>query len=104
MFILLLAGLRQAKMKVLEMVHGLEVKDIKSFVDWMKTFRVNYDSGGMYPYICTTYVHTQTITLLFLCNNMMAHVSFIVDFGPLNFTLDRPKIKNKRYWTFHYKI
>ncbi|KAJ8315271.1 hypothetical protein KUTeg_007421 [Tegillarca granosa] len=40
-------GLRQAKMKVLEMVHGLEVKDIKSFVDWMKTFRVNYDSGGL---------------------------------------------------------
>ncbi|XP_060063319.1 uncharacterized protein LOC132543817 [Ylistrum balloti] len=40
-------GLQQAKMKVLEMVNGLEVKDIRSFVDWMKTFRAEMDGGGL---------------------------------------------------------
>ncbi|XP_021357426.1 uncharacterized protein LOC110452971 [Mizuhopecten yessoensis] len=40
-------GLQQAKMKVLEMVHGLGVKDIRSFVDWMKTFRAEKDGGGL---------------------------------------------------------
>ncbi|CAG2255054.1 KCTD1_15 [Mytilus edulis] len=41
------SGLRQAKMKVLETVHGLEVKDIRTFVDWLKTFRVELDGGGL---------------------------------------------------------
>ncbi|XP_069131906.1 uncharacterized protein [Argopecten irradians] len=40
-------GLQQAKLKVLEMVNGLEVKDIRSFVDWMKTFRAEMDGGGL---------------------------------------------------------
>ena len=42
-----ISGLRQAKMKVLETVHGLEVKDIRTFIDWLKTFRVELDGGGM---------------------------------------------------------
>jgi hypothetical protein len=33
-------------MKVLETVHGLEVKDIRTFIDWLKTFRVELDGGG----------------------------------------------------------
>nr|XP_022302337.1 uncharacterized protein LOC111110197 [Crassostrea virginica] len=40
-------GLRQAKMKVLDVVHSLEVKDIRTFVEWLKTFRVEYDGGGL---------------------------------------------------------
>ncbi|XP_061171162.1 uncharacterized protein LOC133180708 [Saccostrea echinata] len=40
-------GLRQAKMKVLDVVHGLEVRDIRTFVEWLKTFRVEYDGGGL---------------------------------------------------------
>ncbi|XP_033740738.1 uncharacterized protein LOC117327721 [Pecten maximus] len=40
-------GLQQAKLKVLEMVNGLEVRDIRSFVDWMKTFRAEVDGGGL---------------------------------------------------------
>ena len=37
-------------MKVLDMVHGLEVKDIRSFVDWLKTFHVELDGGGKWKY------------------------------------------------------
>lgn len=33
-------------MKVLDVVHSLEVKDIRTFVEWLKTFRVEYDGGG----------------------------------------------------------
>ena len=37
-------------MKVLETVHGLEVKDIRTFVDWLKTFRVELEGGGKLKY------------------------------------------------------
>ncbi|KAK3096641.1 hypothetical protein FSP39_001973 [Pinctada imbricata] len=40
-------GIQGAKMKVLDMVHKLEVKDIRAFVDWLKSFRVECDGGGL---------------------------------------------------------
>ena len=40
------AGILKAKQKCLEIVHGLEVRDIKSFVSWMKTFQVEQGAAG----------------------------------------------------------
>ncbi|XP_067674316.1 uncharacterized protein [Haliotis asinina] len=40
-------GLRSAKMKVLELIRGLLVKDIKKFADWLKTVRVEYHQGEL---------------------------------------------------------
>ncbi|WAR07682.1 hypothetical protein MAR_017640 [Mya arenaria] len=37
----------QAKQKCLDIVHSLEVRDIKSFVAWMKTFEVKHGSSGL---------------------------------------------------------
>lgn len=42
-------------MKVLDVVHSLEVKDIRTFVEWLKTFRVEYDGGGK-NYDCLTQI------------------------------------------------
>ena len=43
------AGILKAKQKCLEIVHGLEVRDIKSFVNWMKTFQVEQGAAGNLP-------------------------------------------------------
>lgn len=40
-------GILKAKQKCLEIVHGLEVRDIKSFVSWMKTFQVEQGAAGL---------------------------------------------------------
>lgn len=37
----------KAKQKCLEIVHSLEVRDIKSFVNWMKTFQVEQAAAGL---------------------------------------------------------
>jgi len=36
----------QAKQKCLDIVHSLEVRDIKSFINWMKTFEVKHGPSG----------------------------------------------------------
>lgn len=41
------SGLREAKMKVLEQIQKVMVRDIQKFVDWLKTVRVEYNAGGM---------------------------------------------------------
>ncbi|KAL3882285.1 hypothetical protein ACJMK2_028647 [Sinanodonta woodiana] len=46
-------GLHEAKMRVLEMVHTLEAKDLKAFVNWMKTFQVEQGAGGLVVTCCT---------------------------------------------------
>ncbi|XP_053398076.1 uncharacterized protein LOC123551310 [Mercenaria mercenaria] len=37
----------EAKLKCLDIVHSLEVRDIKSFINWMKTFEVKHESSGL---------------------------------------------------------
>ena len=37
-----MTGLREAKMKVLEQIQNVMVRDIPKFVDWLKTVRVEY--------------------------------------------------------------
>lgn len=44
--IIVLTGLREAKMKVLEQLQKVMVRDIQKFVDWLKTVRVEYNAGG----------------------------------------------------------
>lgn len=42
LFCSFMTGLRDAKMKVLEQIQNVMVRDIPKFVDWLKTVRVEY--------------------------------------------------------------
>lgn len=45
-FCCVFSGLREAKMRVLEQIQKVMVRDIQKFVDWLKTVRVEYSGGG----------------------------------------------------------
>lgn len=61
-FIYYYSGIEEAKSKVLGVVHELAVKDIRQFIDWMKTFQVEKIKEGKKLLCLQVWVGDITVT------------------------------------------